>query len=156
MSTRVASENWSSLVINDGCEFSEEIQVLSENNCAFLVSFMDELYDDDVNEGDEERLNSVIQSLEAEINHSTGGTNVVANFDVGCLGTDGQDCFISFDDLEMDGGWIDHTEAVVVPDYCSTGDNFNSYMIPREDDNIPTNYDYASQILWQDLSYMIQ
>lgn len=121
---------------------------------ALLMTLMEELQDQ-VEEGDEERLNRVIQSLEAEINSSTmdsdqdssmesdhqsvsdGDQDGAQSFNLGQI--NGQDCSVSFDDVDMNGWDID-MEAVP----CSPGQEFNWCMYPATcgDHDHETSSDY--------------
>lgn len=125
-------ENWACIKSDD--EF-EGIEV-SGLNGAFLMSLMEELQDH-VEESDEERLNSVIQSLEAEITNSCSmdaKQNSCMESDHQSI-SDGEDsqpcslgqmdshnCSISFDDLDMNE-WI-NMEA----EPCSPSHEMNCYM----------------------------
>lgn len=117
---------------------------VSEINCALLMSFMEELQDE---ESDDERLNSVIQSLEAEINSSTTTDTIMdgrghANKDTQVMSDgswslghmDDGDCSVSMDGLDQIGG-VDHMEAVP----CSPSDDMNWYMEPYGDEMHSTN-----------------
>lgn len=94
------------------CENFEGIRVSEIDSSNFLImALMGELQDH-VEESDEERLNSMIQSLEAEIN----STSVIESISDGEYSDqswstldqqmDGCDYSISFDDLDMNE-WVD-------------------------------------------------
>ena len=133
MASLGTSESWA--CINRDYEF-EGIEVSGLNHEAFLMSLMEELQDH-VEESDEERLNSVIQSLEAEINSCTTDADQQDSSmesdhqsvsdgedSQSCsLGQmDGYDCAISFDDLDMNE-WINmETEP------CSPSHEMNCYV----------------------------
>ena len=102
-------------------------------NAALLTSFLEELQDED---RDDERLNSVIQSLEAEINSSSTCTTMDgydhSNMDQTQVMSDGscslgymndRDCSVSIDELDQIGR-VGHME--IVP--CSPSDDMNWYM----------------------------
>ena len=155
--TVTSCEKWA--CVNDHDEF-EGLQICKINGThAFLMSLMDEIQDK-VEEGDEERLNSVIQSLEAEINSSTmdadqdscmehsdhqfisDGEDGTQSFSLGQM--DGQDCSVSFDDFDINGCDID---MEVVP--CSPSQELNWYMYSastRGDDYEISNDYYANSI----------
>ncbi|PON83363.1 hypothetical protein TorRG33x02_207780 [Trema orientale] len=130
MASEGTSEKWT--CINGDDEF-EGIHGVSGLSDAFLMSWMEELQDH-VEETDEERLKSVIRSLEEEINTST--TDEQDSFmesdhqwisdgedSQSCsLGQmDSPDCSISFDDLDMNE-WIN-----MEPEPCSPSHGMNCY-----------------------------
>lgn len=117
--------------VNNDDECFKEIGV-SEISGAFLMSLMEDLQDQ-VEESDEERLKCVIQSLEAEINSATNHHQCSESdhhqsvnddvedsqlFSVDQMG--GDDCTVSFDDLDVHG-WIDM-------------ETMNPYIYPLEDE----------------------
>ncbi|GMN57812.1 hypothetical protein TIFTF001_026921 [Ficus carica] len=134
MASVATSEKWASINGDDALEGIE----ISEIDSAFLVSLMEELQDH-VEESDEKRLRSVIQSLEAEINYSSTSLDDLDS----CMepaddpnhqstgdGEDGHDCLALFDhDLDMNV-WID-MEAVP----CSPSHALNNWdTFPCEDE----------------------
>ncbi|PON46279.1 hypothetical protein PanWU01x14_252930 [Parasponia andersonii] len=141
-SLAISQKNWACF---NGCDELEGVEI-SKINGAFLMSLMEELQDHvDVEERDEERLNSVIRSLEAEINSCTTEAehdscvepdHQSSTFD----GEDSQSCeleqmndhdfTISFEDLDMNG-WI-NMEA----EPCSPSHEMNYYVYQCEDDMI--------------------
>lgn len=118
MASQETSGKWAFI---NGISELEGIEIINSND--FLMSLMEELQDQ-VDERDEEKLNRVIQSLEAEINCST------MDYQDACMEPDHQpiydkekiqssglgqmddrDCSVSFDDLDLNG-WIGDIEAV--------------------------------------------
>ena len=160
MASFVTSENWACVE-----DFEGNDQVLSDIDCAFLVSA---LMDDRVEESDEERLNSVIQSLEAEINYSSTTDHVVDDH-LDASQMDGHDCSISFHDLEMMNVWFEMAESepsnnelnnnwymypsgemisIKVNDYSSNDTSTNCLGVALDDQD-----QYAYSSLWQDTTY---
>lgn len=97
-------------------------------NTGFFVALMEDLQDQEVEESDEERLNSVIQSLKAEINSNVSDSDY-SRMEHGdrLKQMDGLDWPVSFDDLEMSYDSID-MESVISPSYDP-----NLYMYPCGD-----------------------
>ncbi|GMN57814.1 hypothetical protein TIFTF001_026915 [Ficus carica] len=170
MASIVTSQKWACIEGDD-----HEIAVVDDNNLAFLMSLMDEIVHDQVEDTDEERLRSVIQSLEAEINsgesyvdhdsmnmewpdhRSISNGEDRQSFSLGQ--TDDHDFLVSFDDLDMNG-LIDMDVAVP----CSPSHDLNWYMYPGRDeisnDNFVNTYGggsldqaYEYNFLWQETTY---
>lgn len=135
MASLVTSDNkWA--CINGGDEL-ERVEV-SKINGSFLMSLMEELQDH-VEERDEERLNSVIRSLEKEINlctmdaeqdscmepdHHQFTSDVEDSHSCDNLEQiDGHDFSISIDDLDMNE-WINMEAAAP----CSPSHEMNCYV----------------------------
>lgn len=165
MASVVASENWAS--INNDNVF-EGIEI-SGVDSAFLMSLMGELQDH-VEESDEERLKSVIQSLEAEINSCMEPADDPDHASISdgedsqtckSVQLDDHDCSTLFDhDLDM-SAWID-MEAVP----CSPRNDLNWYMYPCDDEissncfvndgnflGVALDQEPAYNCLWKDSTY---
>ncbi|KAM6584951.1 hypothetical protein CsatB_011953 [Cannabis sativa] len=160
MSTSLAvpsDKNWA--CINGG---DDDVNTI---NGAFLMSLMEELQDnhDFVEEKDEERLNSVIRSLEAEIKYSCSAhgdhddqhRSISMDHDHDQSSSDGEDhsqmdghddfSIISFDhgDLDQINGWdfnmeVDHEACS--PSSSSGNDDVNFYGYQCGDEIISSNY----------------
>ena len=121
----ICDEKWACI---NGSDELRGVEVVSEINNAFLMSLMEELQDH-VEERDEERLNSVIRSLEAEINScksnidqdlcmdqlddhdqpTSDREDIMCDQSFNLEQMDGHDLSVSFDDLDMNG-WINMKE----------------------------------------------
>ena len=166
MASFVASENYACINVDD-YEF-QGIEVPNEINTGFLMSLMEELQDQ-VEDGDEERLNSVIQSLEAEINSSTAEVDQVSHMESGDHQwiSDRKDNQ-SYDLSQIDGqnwsdllnefdviGWM-KMESVMP---CSPRHYMNLYMYPCGDEKsindvigfgVGLDLDHGYSSLWQE------
>ena len=169
MASMAASEKWANI---NGDDVLEGIKI-SGFDSAFLMSLMEEVQDH-IEESDKERLKSVIQSLEAEINSGKSYVDhdsmnmewpdhrSISNGEdrQSCsLGqTDDHDFLVSFDDLDMNG----LIDMEVVP--SSPSHDLNWYMYPGRDeisnDNFVNTYGgvaldqaYGYNFLWQETTY---
>lgn len=143
MASIVTCEKWGCINDNDELEGIHD-GVFSEINGAYLMSLMEELQDH-VEENDEERLNSLIQSLEAEINSCTimdadQESHVEPNYQPVSIGEgsqlfsleqmiNGHNCSVSFDDVDMNG-LIDMEPAVP----CSPSHEMNNWYLYQGDE----------------------
>ena len=118
-------------------------------NFDLIMCLMGELQDQ-VEESDEERLNSMIQSLEAEIINSTSIVDVDDYDHIdrddqswSLEQMDGRDCSItSFDDLDMNE-WVDNMEA----EPCLSSHDLDWYTYPCGDEmNDALDHGYYSSL----------
>ncbi|KAF4397905.1 hypothetical protein G4B88_019626 [Cannabis sativa] len=169
-SSVISCENWAYINGNDEFELGLDFHQVAEINGthAFLMSLMEELQDN-VEEGDEERLNSVIQSLEAEINNNSSTSSTdhhhrhadqdscmdqsSSDHDQSCsleLSLDGQDFTVSFDDLDMINEWDLDMEEVIPCSSSSSGQdqiiNNGYYYAANNNYNNGTYYQYDNQV----------
>ena len=104
MSSSFVAENWASMT-TDG---HYEIPPLMESN--ILMSLLEEPQFEDSDHDDHERLSSVIQSLEAEIEPIVmDDDHVLLEEDSQSSDgqTDGEDCSRAHDDGHLDFSWVD-------------------------------------------------
>ncbi|CAN6690759.1 unnamed protein product [Malus baccata var. baccata] len=148
--------------MNDDNAYAFEVHEGMETNGAILMSLLEEWQEED---RDEERLNSVIQSLEAEIIKTTMDRNDSNLEDsnlwniVGVL--DGQDCLRSPSSDDCDPlGWFEMDQVA-----CSPSNGMNWYADSCEYDqmdNFPKDHcewvrDYSHEhvynSIWQETAY---